>query len=380
MQFGIFEILGIIAAAQLLLLTIFLVTQKKGYRLRNKILAAFLLAGALIIVDLLHLRFQLHLKFPYFLLSGFSFTFLQGPLLYFYAKATTDRDFVFKKVHLVHLLPFLLFWASMVIGYHSKPLQVKLDLITSAESRYGVEFAMGNLFIHFQIIAYMAAALRGLHKFRLEYRDRVRPLSLNWLTFGLSVFLIMWSLHLILQLIGWVVELPLMLHFGFSFLCMVLYFIFANFAVFKSLKQPELILGETLTTEKLKYENSTLTSAESEQILKQLLDCMDAQRPYLHPSVAIDEIARALHIPSRHLSQVINENLNQHFFDFINRYRIEEAKRLISDSTGNRKTMLEILYEIGFNSKSAFNSAFKKHADMTPREFKRVCKTGAGKS
>ena len=110
MRFGIFEILGIIAAAQLLLLAIFLVTQKKGCQRRNKILAAFLFAGALIIVDLLHLRFQLHLKFPYFLLSGFSFIFLQGPLLYFYTKTAIDRDFIFRKVHLVHLLPFLFFW------------------------------------------------------------------------------------------------------------------------------------------------------------------------------------------------------------------------------------------------------------------------------
>ena len=86
----------------------------------------------------------------------------------------------------------------------------------------------------------------------------------------------MWVSDLIIRLVGQIVELPLMLYFGFSFLCMVLYFIFANLAVFKSLKQPELILGETLTTEKLKYENSTLTSAESEQILKQLLEYMQA--------------------------------------------------------------------------------------------------------
>ncbi len=375
MQFGVFEILGIVAAAQLLLLAIFLVTQKKGNPLRNKILAAFLFSGALIIIDLLHLRLQLHLKFPYFILSGFSFTFLQGPLLYFYAKTTTDRDFGFKKVHAIHLLPFLFFWAGMVILYHSRPLDVKLDLITVNNLRYRVEFEMLQFFIHFQIIIYLAAALRILRRFRRQYVDRVKELSLNWLIFGLSVFLSMWVADLIMRLVGQVVELPLMLHFGFSFLCMALYFIFANLAVFKSLKQPELILGEPLTVGKLKYENSTLTSAESEQILKQLREYMNTQKPYLNPSVSIDEIARALHISARHLSQVINEKLNQHFFDFINRYRIEAAKRLLSDSTGNRKTILEILYEIGFNSKSAFNSAFKKHTGLTPREFKKQCKT-----
>jgi len=164
----------------------------------------------------------------------------------------------------------------MVIGYHSKPMQVKLDLITSTEFRYWVEFEIVYLFLHFQIIAYLAVALHILHRFRLEHRDLVKQLSLKRLTFGLSVFLLMWVSDLIIRLVGQIVELPLMLYFGFSFLCMVLYFIFANLAVFKSLKQPELILGETLTTQKLKYENSTLTSAESEQILKQLLEYMQA--------------------------------------------------------------------------------------------------------
>jgi AraC-like DNA-binding protein len=63
--------------------------------------------------------------------------------------------------------------------------------------------------------------------------------------------------------------------------------------------------------------------------------------------------------------------LQQNFFDFINRYRIEEAQRLLTDPPDKKITVLEVLYECGFNSKSSFNTLFKKHTGLTPSEFKK---------
>ena len=114
-------------------------------------------------------------------------------------------------------------------------MEVKLDLITSRETRYLILFEMVYFFIHFQIIGYLAAALRILQKLRRQNIDGVKQLSLNWLALGLTVFLIMWSADLVMRFVGQVIELPLMLYAGFSFLCMILYFVFANLAVYKSL-------------------------------------------------------------------------------------------------------------------------------------------------
>lgn len=75
-------------------------------------------------------------------------------------------------------------------------------------------------------------------------------------------------------------------------------------------------------------------------------------------------------IPARELSVLINQNLNQHFYDFINSYRIENAMQILKDTSKNKVTILEILYEIGFNTKSSFNTAFKKHTGNTPTEFR----------
>ena len=81
-------------------------------------------------------------------------------------------------------------------------------------------------------------------------------------------------------------------------------------------------------------------------------------------------MAAELNVNSRHLSQVINELLDQNFYDLINKYRVEEVKKYIKKNPG--KNISEMMYEAGFNSKAAFNNAFKKHTGMTPTEYRRL--------
>jgi YesN/AraC family two-component response regulator len=97
---------------------------------------------------------------------------------------------------------------------------------------------------------------------------------------------------------------------------------------------------------------------------------MDKEKPYLNPTLTLKELSTELSIPSRYLSQIINEHMQSNFYDYISKYRIEEAKKLLSDLSCD-KTVLEILYEVGFNSKSSFNTAFKKFTGITPSRFKK---------
>ncbi len=98
---------------------------------------------------------------------------------------------------------------------------------------------------------------------------------------------------------------------------------------------------------------------------------MQSQRPYLEPELTLDELATQLSVKPKILSQVINELLQQNFFEFINHYRIEEAKRLLTNPKDKKITVLEVMYEVGFNSKSSFNTIFKKNTGLTPGGFKK---------
>lgn len=92
-------------------------------------------------------------------------------------------------------------------------------------------------------------------------------------------------------------------------------------------------------------------------------------KPYTNPQLTLNELATKLKMPSHTLSRVINDGFDKNFFDFINSYRIEEFKRRAEDPNYKHFTLLGIAYEVGFNSKSAFNRSFKKITNQTPREY-----------
>ena len=97
---------------------------------------------------------------------------------------------------------------------------------------------------------------------------------------------------------------------------------------------------------------------------------MEKEKPYLEMGLTLAVLAGKLFVSSNHLSQVINEKLNKSFFDFVNGYRVEEAKRLLVSPLSSRLSILGIGMEAGFSSKSAFYTSFKKLTGMTPSKFK----------
>ena len=130
------------------------------------------------------------------------------------------------------------------------------------------------------------------------------------------------------------------------------------------------LTGEEQQLVTKKYEKSTLTGERAERYLNKLLQCMKEKKPFTDGHLSLQKLAGDLSIPPHHLSQIINERLGQTFSDFINSYRVEEAKRRLLDPAFKHLSLLGIAVDVGFNSKSSFNSVFKKHTSMTPSEFR----------
>ena len=104
---------------------------------------------------------------------------------------------------------------------------------------------------------------------------------------------------------------------------------------------------------------------------------METEHPYLNSSLTIWELSNQLSIPMRRLSLIINGSFEQNFSEFINSYRIEAAKKRLQNPSDVNETVLEVLYDVGFQSKSAFNTAFKKMTGKTPTDFKKLVSTTA---
>ncbi|MCK4835802.1 MAG: helix-turn-helix domain-containing protein [Candidatus Aminicenantes bacterium] len=119
-----------------------------------------------------------------------------------------------------------------------------------------------------------------------------------------------------------------------------------------------------------KYQTSALTPDRAEEIQNKLLTIMEEEKIYLDPDLTLKKLSEKIMVHPNHLSQIVNEKLKQSFNDFINKYRIEEAKEKFVDPVDRKKTILEIAYDVGFYSKSVFNTAFKKFTGMTPSRYR----------
>ncbi|HNX96508.1 MAG TPA: two-component regulator propeller domain-containing protein [Candidatus Aminicenantes bacterium] len=125
-----------------------------------------------------------------------------------------------------------------------------------------------------------------------------------------------------------------------------------------------------------RYRSSTLSPRQAEECYSRLLGHMEREKPHLEPDLTVAGLAVRLEMPAKHLSQVIHEQCDQNFNEFVNSYRTREAMRRLTDPRLRGDKLLKIAFECGFNSKTVFHEAFKKQTGFTPAEFRRRLGTG----
>jgi len=123
-----------------------------------------------------------------------------------------------------------------------------------------------------------------------------------------------------------------------------------------------------------KYKTSGIDPGRMDEVTPRLLRLMEEDKLYLDPGLTLKKLAHELRIHSNHLSRIINERFSLSYSDFVNRYRIAEAQKMLSDPQYKEMNILDIVYETGFYSKSVFNTAFKKFTGKTPSEYRKARK------
>lgn len=134
-----------------------------------------------------------------------------------------------------------------------------------------------------------------------------------------------------------------------------------------------LVLSRRFVLQKIhqKYQGSPLGPDEASGLLLRLVALLEDERVYRDPNLTIGDLAEKLRTSPRLISQVIHEHLHSNFYELVNLHRIKEAQLLLLDPRRSDATVLDVAYSVGFNSKSAFNRAFKSKAGVTPSEFRR---------
>ena len=351
-----------------LLFSVFLFTHRKGNTLSNRIFAGFLIAKAFISIGVLCYfnRYSVYPSYPWLYIVLPPFYFLVAPFLYLYTRSVLYRDFRVKPAHLLHAIPFVLDVILKATLFLQTPDARNLLMANGGLIPPGFS-AIHSLIIDIQVFVYLGSALYQLHRYRSvikEIYSSTERIYLSWLKLVLIGFVVTQSFYLYKHvseiLIGsYIQSLTIWMHLAELVIVSVIFY--------QCLRWPE-VFSEV--NHKRKYEKSPLSESDKQKYLTKLKAYMASEKPYLNPAITLYDLARKIAVQPYYLSQILNTCLNQNFFDFINAYRIEESKKLLSDKSNGKKTILEILYETGFNSKSVFNTAFKKHTGMTPTQFR----------
>jgi AraC-like DNA-binding protein len=317
------------------------------------------------------LRILLANKTPYFFYAQEAFDFAWAPLLYFFVTSRGNQAVHFKQKHFLHGIPFVLMLAysiQKVIGVTQK------DIVDTICYRYLWET---NEFLFFTTLQYLQFFIYWGLSYRIIIKNTLTIGSLstsenqdkiNWLKFLLSG-LFMWRLILGIDFVlSWSFDLNndflIMMHI----LAEIIFLIFLMLFFLKGVHRPFVFMDYLQS--RLKYATMPLAVSSKSKIMDDFTELMQKEKPYLNPELRLQQVALALKIPSHHLSQVINEIFGQNFQDLINGYRVGESMVLLSQFTNHEKTVSEIIYESGFNTKSVFNTAFKKHTGLTPSAYR----------
>lgn len=369
---GAFALIAIVIS---LFLALFLVTVKTAHQLSNRLFAFFLVLTAIDISVNLSDLFNIPLNARVFISSFF---FLQLPTFYLYVLSVCYADFKLRPKHLIHVVPFLIANLILIPRFYSVNLASKIQFLQKSGSMLEIQF--NHVVIHVQVVAYLIAAfmlLRKAKKIYLENYAGASIESLNWL-FQFTLALAIFCFVALFKNIFKFSEYPSIAE-GLKIGLFVFELVIIFWYLFKALNHPSLfrnidsklkLVQHIITEEKNSGQFAVDENEYSEELLK-LKQYMVEDKPYLDPSLTIQDVSAALKIPVRDLSVLINHKLEQHFYDFVNTYRIEKAMDILKDATKNKLTILEILYQVGFNSKSSFNTAFKKHTGYTPTAYRK---------
>lgn len=361
-----------------LFLAFFLVTVKTKHKVSNSLFAFFLIITA---IDVSGPLCNLVIQSPSNLgMLRNSFAFLQIPVFYLYVLSVCYSDFKFKPKYIIHLLPFLIANVILLPRFYAVDVVSKIDFLKNHQSM--IELQFNHILIHVQIIIYIVAVFMILKKAKKLYLENYAGTSVNsynWLFQFTIVLTILYLIALFKNIfkfsdypnISEWIKIGL-LFFQLLIICWYLFKALNYPNLFRNIDSKLKLISDIILEDE--EENSIHTAAnkkDEEDELVKLKEYMVKEQPFLNPSITIQNISDEIEIPVRNLSLLINHKLGQHFFDFINSYRIENAKTILKDTTKNKVTILEILYEVGFNSKSSFNTAFKKHTGLTPTSYRK---------
>lgn len=350
---------------------------------KNKLFADQFLILYLVFAALWHVYIYIEhtglLQESYWMLMGKGIYLLHAPFLFLYIYALTRQKKLQAKYMVMLFVPFLLYVLHFIYYYlwvfDSVDLSISNGLLY-VNGSVAVSWLFFVISFHlidpiFLVLTY--ALLRDYKRRLLESVSNTQRIGLNWLKLLFSLWLMM---SVVLVPIGVLtvssglvstdfLDMAVQV-FSVGFFFTIGFYGFKQTTVFTDLHLKEELSMKTVSNN---YERSGLSALQAKEYHSLLLTLMEEKKPFLNGELTASELSQMVGISPNYLSQVLNKEQKQNFFDFVNGYRVKEMILKMEDSRNSHLTLLAMALDSGFNSKTTFNTIFKKATSQTPSQY-----------
>lgn len=297
---------------------------------------------------------------------------LEGPILLWFTRSILNRNFAFRKKDTLYLAPTFTYIIFMGVVFYSlnevQKIQFLIDKqsLDAPSSKHTIEMIRESFRVFFGVLC-----LIDIKRARSELRDwfsNIEKIDIGWLSILVVAFTAVRGWILLVVLVS--VLVPNLGDSVFDYMGIAgnyLTFGLLTALMFLSLQRSSIFVGSVAN------DNSKATPPTSEvdpELARKIETHMSVAKPYLRPLLNLEQLAAELSMHPRALSLAIKSQFKTNFYEFVNSYRINEAKRILVDPEQKHKTMIEISFECGFNSKATYNSFFKKLVGSTPSQYR----------
>lgn len=307
-------------------------------------------------------------EYPHLLGIQLPFPLFQGILLFFYVSSVTNQNPNSKWHYLLHLiLPILVYLYLVEFFLLTGPEKIEIFKLRGGE-KYASFMALLQMSVFLSGVIYViwSSVLLLKHKknIKSQFSD-IQEISLSWLQFLVIGLGLVWCLVIVSQ------DDSIIYQAVAIFVILMGFFGVQQKTIFNQVSHdnPTSLKNNPEKKAKEKYQTSGLSTEQYDEQYEALTKLMEEDKIYKNASLSLGELADALELHPNYLSQIINEKGGKSFYDFVNTYRVQEFKSLISQPKNKNFTLMTLAYDCGFNSKSSFNRYFKKLTGQTPSQY-----------
>jgi len=341
--------------------------KKSSNKIANALISFFILLHSFFIIHVsLHITNLIYIL-PGTLRTTATFSYLYGPLLYFYFKRNSE-NYIFKKSDFLHLIPFIILLIYLIPTYSLSSEDKLIRLLNKDQTHYAelVTIVITKI-MSLSIYGYLIFNTFKKNILKYSLKGIVNHESLKWqksIVIFNTVYIISYIIYALI--ITKIIHNNHLIHP--QVISMSLLVLYVGYSAYV---RPDIFTTSVLSSEKLnaKYKNSGMTQSYSEELKQDLERLFNEEKVYKENNITLDILASKIGTTRHNTSQIINEHFKINFFEMVNKFRIQEAKEILKNDSYKNLSIINIAYEIGYNNKVTFNKAFKKETGFTPTQY-----------